>query len=92
MRLGLTTVSLAEGGVLPTGVYVLTSRHPKLIPIIATGKTSATVLIVADTNIVISEMPDEVHVWVTDLESGEPAGGRAVAVLRYEWEANWARR
>ncbi len=38
-------------------------------------------LIVADNNLVVKEMPDEVHVWTTDLENGQPVSGRNLIAL-----------
>ncbi len=80
-EVGVTTVSLADGGVLPTGVYLLKVTAPEVDPDSRYWQNQQHVLIVADSNVVVSEMPDEVHVWVTDLESGQPAGNRVVALF-----------
>jgi alpha-2-macroglobulin len=79
-EVGIATVSLADGAALPNGVYVLTITAPEINPDYRYWQNQRHVLVVADTNIVISEMPDEVHVWVTDLESGQPAAGRPVSL------------
>lgn len=77
---GITAVSLANGGVLPTGVYLITVNAPEVDPNTFFWQNQRNLLIVADTNIVVKEMYDEVHVWVTDLASGQPAAGRSLAL------------
>ncbi|MFN2138551.1 MAG: Ig-like domain-containing protein [Candidatus Promineifilaceae bacterium] len=74
----VTTVSLADGEALPTGLYVLTVDAPELSEDFRYWQNQKVILLVADTNVVVSEMPDEAHAWVTDLESGQPAANRAV--------------
>ncbi len=81
---GLATVSLADGGALPTGAYLLSLSAPEMDPDFRYWQNQLAVLIVADSNIVVNEMPDEVHVWVTDLESGEPAANRTVTLFDAE--------
>ncbi|MCA9974294.1 MAG: Ig-like domain-containing protein, partial [Anaerolineales bacterium] len=74
---GLTTLSLAGEGTLPTGVYFLSLNAPELlIQETRYWQNQRHLLIVADTNIVVKEMFDEVHVWATDIASGQPAAGR----------------
>jgi hypothetical protein len=85
-EVGITTVSLADGGVLPTGPYILTVTAPELNSDSQYWQNRRNLVIVGDTNIVVSEMPDEVHVWVTDLESGQPASGQNVVL--YDVEGN----
>lgn len=75
-EVGVTAVPLAGDGVLPTGVYFVTVTAPGMDPEMQYWQNQRNVLIVADTNLVIKEMPDEVHVWATDLASGEPVSGR----------------
>jgi alpha-2-macroglobulin len=77
---GITAVSLANGGVLPTGVYLITLDAPEVEAETFYWQNRRNLLIVADTNIVIKEMYDEVHVWVTELASGRPAAGRSLAL------------
>ncbi|MFN2106290.1 MAG: Ig-like domain-containing protein, partial [Candidatus Promineifilaceae bacterium] len=77
-EVGVATVSLADDGTLPTGAYVITVTAPEIGPDVQYWQNQQNVLIVADTNVVISHMPDEVHAWVTDLESGQPAANRSV--------------
>jgi uncharacterized protein YfaS (alpha-2-macroglobulin family) len=85
-EVGITTVSLADGGVLPTGSYILTVTAPELNSDSQYWQNRRNLLIISDTNIVVSEMPEEVHVWVTDLESGQPAGDRNVVL--YDAQGN----
>jgi hypothetical protein len=72
----LYNLSLADGGTLPNGLYFLSLNTPSSDPNSLFWQNRRQLLIVADTNIVVKEMFDEVHVWVTDLASGEPASGR----------------
>ena len=72
----LLPLSLADGGVLPTGVYLLTAQAPETTEEVRYWQNQHQLLVVADTNIVVKEMFGEVHVWVTDLASGQPAAGR----------------
>jgi uncharacterized protein YfaS (alpha-2-macroglobulin family) len=79
-EIGLETVSLADGGVLPTGAYIITVTAPEVDENSSYWQIQRNILIVADTNLVISEMPDEVHAWVTDLDTGQPVSGREVTL------------
>ena len=66
-----------EEAALPTGIYLLTLNAPEVDPQNARyWQNQRHLLIVADTNIVVKEMYDQTHVWVTDLASGQPAAGR----------------
>ena len=85
-EVGVTTVSLADGEVLPTGVYLLTVTAPEINSDSTYWQKQRNLLVVADTNLTVTEMPDEVHVWVTDLETGQPAAGRNVVL--YDSEGN----
>ncbi len=72
-ELGVTAVELADGGTLPLGMYRLTLDAPEInIEDTRWWQNQNALLIVADTNIVVKEMFGEVHVWATDLASGEP--------------------
>jgi len=73
---GVETLSLADGGTLPTGIYFLSVSAPELKEDSRYWQTQRTILVVADTNLVVKEMPNEVNVWATDLASGQPAQGR----------------
>ncbi|UCC52686.1 MAG: Ig-like domain-containing protein, partial [Anaerolineaceae bacterium] len=68
-EIGLTTVSLADGAVLSPGVYFLTVSSPEIGGDSRYWQNQRQMLVVAGTNVVAKEMPDEVHVWTTDLES-----------------------
>lgn len=73
---GTLSLPLADGGTLPLGVYFLRLASPDVSPDAIWWQNQRAILVVADTNIVVKEMPDEVHVWVTDLATGLPAPGR----------------
>lgn len=77
---GLTTLPLAGEGTLPTGVYFLTLSAPEVNEDARYWQNQRNLLIVADTNIVVKEMFDEIHVWVTDIASGQPAAGHDLAL------------
>ena len=74
---GLFNLALAgDGGTLPTGVYYATVDAPELGDDARYWQNQHNMLVVADTNIVIKEFFDEIHVWVTDIATGKPAPGR----------------
>ncbi|HET6445868.1 MAG TPA: Ig-like domain-containing protein [candidate division Zixibacteria bacterium] len=73
---GVHTLSLADGGVLPTGVYYLTLRSPEVTSENSWWQNHDNVLIVADTNITVKEMFGRVYVWATEMATGQPAPGR----------------
>jgi len=73
---GTLVLSLADGGVLPTGVYFLEISAPEVDPNSVYWQRQQVVLVVGDTNLVIKQMPDEVRVWATELETSLPAAGR----------------
>lgn len=75
-EVGLTPIPLAEGGVLPTGIYLVTVNAPEVGDDSRFWQNQRNLVMVADTNIVVKEMFGEVRVWVTDLASGQPAQGR----------------
>jgi uncharacterized protein YfaS (alpha-2-macroglobulin family) len=85
-EVGVTEVDLAGGGTLPTGVYYLKVDSPEVDLETRYWQNRDVVLIVVDTNIVVKEMYGEVRVWVTDLTSGQPAGGRSLALYNREGE------
>ena len=75
-ELGVVTVELADGGVLPTGIYELRVTAPEVDPDTAYWQLRNVLLIVGDTNLVVKEMFGEVNVWATDLATGQPVAGR----------------
>ncbi|MCA9923654.1 MAG: Ig-like domain-containing protein, partial [Anaerolineales bacterium] len=76
----LLPFSLADGGTLPTGVYLLTVDAPETTEEVRYWQNQRQLLVVADTNIVVKEMFGEVHVWATDLRTGEPVAGRSLTL------------
>ncbi len=79
-EIGISTISLADGGILSPGVYLLTLTSPEMADDSRYWQNQRVTLIVADDNLVVKEMPDEVYVWTTDLESGQPSAGRNVTL------------
>lgn len=78
------TVSLADGGVLPTGVYLLRLSAPEADPEQTQyWQNQRQMLIVADTNLVVKATPERVHVWATDLATGLAAPGRTLTLYDY---------
>ncbi|MDX1616307.1 MAG: Ig-like domain-containing protein, partial [Candidatus Promineifilaceae bacterium] len=67
------TLELADGGTLPTGVYYLQADGPRMPQEVIWWQNQNNYLIVADTNLVVKQTPESVHVWATDLASGQPA-------------------
>lgn len=81
-ELGVETVELAGGGVLPTGIYELRVTAPELDDDTAWWQNRNVLLIVADVNLVVKEMFGETHVWATDLATGEPLSGLDLTLYR----------
>ncbi|MCP5099689.1 MAG: hypothetical protein GY943_29400 [Chloroflexi bacterium] len=79
-EVSLLPIPLADGGVLAPGVYLLTVDTPETDADVAYWQNQRHLMIVADTNVVVKEMFDGVHVWVTDLGSGTPAPSRGVTL------------
>ncbi|MGD2079280.1 MAG: Ig-like domain-containing protein, partial [Chloroflexota bacterium] len=67
---------LSGGEVLPTGVYYLEISAPEIEEEHTYWQNQRSFLVVADTNLVVKENFESVHVWATDLATGEPASGR----------------
>ncbi len=80
-EVGVYNLPLANGGVLPTGVYLLKMNSAELDQDNRYWQNQNNLLVVGDTNIVIKEMFGDVHVWVTDLASGEPVAGRNLTLF-----------
>ncbi|MBP6016229.1 MAG: Ig-like domain-containing protein [Candidatus Promineofilum sp.] len=85
-ELGVETVELAGGGVLPTGIYELRVNAPELDADSAWWQNRNVLLIVADTNLVVKEMFGETHAWATDLATGEPLSGLNLTLYRRDGE------
>jgi uncharacterized protein YfaS (alpha-2-macroglobulin family) len=77
---GTLVLSLADGGVLPTGIYLLEISAPEVDANSVYWQRQQALLVVSDTNLVIKQMPSEVRVWATDLASGLPAAGRELTL------------
>ncbi len=77
-EVGTAVVPLAGegGGALAPGVYLLTLDAPETNEEVRFWQNQRSLLVVADTNIVVKEMFGAVHVWVTDLQTGQPAANR----------------
>ena len=81
-EIGVVSVELASGGVLPNGLYELRVSAPQVDPETSYWQNRNVLLVVADTNLVIKEMFGEVNVWATDLATGEPVAGRSLTVYK----------
>ncbi|MCP4427916.1 MAG: hypothetical protein GY803_25815, partial [Chloroflexi bacterium] len=68
------------GGSLATGVYLLTVDAPETSDEVRFWQNQRSLMLVADTNIVVKEMFGAVHVWVTDLRSGQPAANQSLTL------------
>ncbi|MCP4360504.1 MAG: hypothetical protein GY796_21050 [Chloroflexi bacterium] len=79
-ELSILSLPLADGGVLPTGIYLLTLDSADLSEDAQWWQNQRNLLILADTNIVVKEMFGDVHVWATDIASGQPAPNLDVAL------------
>ncbi len=78
-EVGVYTLPLANGGALPPGAYLMRLSAPELLPDTQFWQNQNQLLIVSDTNLVIREMFEAVHVWVTDIETGRQVVGSPVA-------------
>jgi alpha-2-macroglobulin len=81
---GVYTLALANGDVLPVGVYFLSLNAPEVSADDRYWQNQKALLVVADTNLVVKEMIGTVHVWATDLATGQPAAGRNLTVFNHE--------
>ncbi len=73
-------LQLADGDVLPTGVYYLRVSAPESDEEHTYWQNQESLLVVADTNLVVKENFESVHVWATDMATGQPAAGRNITV------------
>ena len=71
-------LDLADGGSLAPGVYLLDLRAPGVR---YDNWSHRKLLIVSEYNLTLKRSWDELWVWATDLESGQPASGLKLAVL-----------
>lgn len=82
-ELQVANLPLADGGVLPTGVYYLGLTSPDLDNDNSRWwQKQQALLVVADVNLTIKETPDFVYVWATDLATGQPAAGLNLTFYR----------
>ncbi|GAB4279950.1 MAG: hypothetical protein Kow0080_32500 [Candidatus Promineifilaceae bacterium] len=80
----VTSLSLADGGSLPTGAYLLSLDAPELENDARYWQNQQNLLIIADTNLVVKEMFDNVYVWATDIRSGQPVNGRSLTLYNQQ--------
>jgi len=80
-RAEVFTLSLNDDLALSTGVYYLTVASPEMNPDDRFWQQRASIIVVADTNLVVKEMFGAVHVWATDLASGQPVAGRDIGLF-----------
>ena len=76
----LLTLNLADGGVLPTGVYYLEVDAPEIGQEHSYWQNQGNLIVVGDTNLIVKEMFDRVYVWATALEDGQPAAGLSLTL------------
>lgn len=74
------SLSLADGDTLPTGIYFLTADAPEVDENSRYWQVQRALLVVADTNLVIREMPNEVRVWATNIRTGQPTQGLSLTL------------
>ena len=65
-------LQLNDGGNLSPGIYLLRLDSPAFSDDVGYWQNQQNLLVVADTNLVVKETPQAVHVWATDLRSGQP--------------------
>ncbi len=75
-EIGVTNLPLADGGVLPTGIYLIQLLADELTEDSYWWQNQKNLIIIADTNLVVKEMFGDVYVWATDIGSGQPAPNR----------------
>jgi uncharacterized protein YfaS (alpha-2-macroglobulin family) len=80
-ELGVATIDLAGGEPLPPGIYRLSIRSPQVSSDAQWWQNQAVTLLVADTNLVVKEMFGAVHVWATDMVTGQPVAGRNLTIF-----------
>lgn len=80
------TLEIADGAVLPTGVYLIETSAPESIREHRYWQNQKNFLVIADTNLVVKEYFDRVYVWATELSSGLPVEGLNLTLFGYEGE------
>lgn len=81
-EIAVDTLQLADGGVLDPGFYLLTITTPETdADDVRYWQNQRAALIVADDNVVVKEMLDDVYVWVTDLSDGQADANREVRLF-----------
>lgn len=75
----IQNIALADGGVLPNGVYFVEAQSPE-IPEPERWQKQRAVFIVADTNLTVKQTYDAIYVWATDLTTGSPVAGRTITL------------
>ncbi len=75
-----STLQLADGGVLPSGVYFLTASAPETTRDSMWWQNQRNLIVVAGTNLVVKQVFGAVYVWATDLAGGQPAAGLSLAL------------
>ncbi|HZD09720.1 MAG TPA: Ig-like domain-containing protein [Candidatus Binatia bacterium] len=78
---GEITFNLAgERGTLPTGIYLLTLDSPAITEDFRWWQNQRELVVVAGTNLVVKETFGAVHVWATDLATGQPLPDQRLAL------------
>ncbi|HFQ93774.1 MAG TPA: hypothetical protein ENK32_07175, partial [Anaerolineae bacterium] len=80
-ELGIYTLPLADGGTLPSGVYLLALNAANVDENARYWQNQRNLLVIGDTNVTVKEMFGSVHVWVTDIASGRPVEGRELTLF-----------
>ncbi len=81
-QLAVEPIQLADGGVLPSGFYMLAISTPETIEQDSHyWQNQRSSLIVADNNVTVKEMPDEIHTWVTRMTDGQAAANQQVRLF-----------
>ncbi len=69
-----------DNGTLRPGIYFLSVNAPEVTEEFRWWQNQRDLIVVADTNLVVKETFDGVHVWATELATGEPAADRSLAL------------
>jgi len=81
-QIAVDKLQLADGGVLAPGFYLLTITTPETeADDVRYWQNQRVALIVADNNVVVKEMPDDIYVWVTRLSDGQADVNREVRLF-----------